>query len=500
MKSNFNQPQRQSLVGVLVIFFESGFQVLKATWPLIVISLLKANTKSILIGFLILGAIFIYLAVYSFLKYRNFTFYIDDENDEFIISHGIINKTKTTIQLYKIQRVNIQQSFIQRIIGVYALDVDTAGSDTKEENIKAISHELAIALKSKLLENDSRKAVNTEDKISELKFVDNPFPFIKINLLSLLKIGITSNYVKSVGLILTFFFTIYENLHQAGAEDVINTKRFEGFVDKNSLWYMGLLLLLVMFIVVFIINIVRTLLKFFDFTVTKQKGSLLLSYGLINTKSTILKPEKVQIVKVSQNYLQKKLNVLEIKIKQALSSEKQDTKSLIEVPGCNTIDRDEILKLLFKKLPEKGEMMLPNFRKLVFSFFLLIVVPLTCYFIFGNYIDKIVFEYAILVIFYVVFCTVILFFSYSNFRLFINENHIIKQSGAWDIDNEILEIEKIQAITTSQLFWHKSLNIGSLTIHTAGGNITFQLGNFDKINNYVNLWLYKIETVNSNWM
>ena len=95
---------------------------------------------------------------------------------------------------------------------------------------------------------------------------------------------------------------------------------------------------------------------------------------------------------------------------------------------------------------------------------------------------------------------IIHYFGFRNYRLYINENHIIKQSGAWDIDNEIIEIGKIQAITTSQLLWHKNLNIGSLTLHTAGGNLSFQLGNYDKIKEYVNLWLYEIETSNSNWM
>jgi putative membrane protein len=52
--------------------------------------------------------------------------------------------------------------------------------------------------------------------------------------------------------------------------------------------------------------------------------------------------------------------------------------------------------------------------------------------------------------------------------LFINDDFIIRQSGAWDVDNEIIEPGKIQAITT-QLFWHKSVDIGSITIHTAGG-------------------------------
>jgi len=500
MENNFNQPQRQSLIGILVIFLESLFHVLKATWPIILITVLKAKPEAIFYGSLVLLAVFVFLAVYSFLNYRNFTFYIDEENEEFVVNDGIINKTKTTIQLHKIQQVNIKQNLIQRIIGVYALDVDTAGSEKKEGNIKAVSHQLAVALKSRLLENEGKKAGASESEATEIILENKVIPFLKINLVSLLKIGITSNYVKSFGLILTFFFTIYENLHQAGADDYIKTESIEGFVDDNSIWYTGLIVVLVMFSIVFLINVGRTLIKFFDFTVSKQKGSLMLSYGLINTQSTILKPEKVQIVKVSSNYLQKKLNVLEIKIKQAISNEKQGSKSIIEIPGCNAFERDEILKLLFKQLPQKGTMMKPNFRKLVFSIFLTIVVPLTGYWLFGHYVESRVFEYVNVALFYSVFVLIVLFFGFRNYRLFVNENHIMKQNGAWDIDNNIIQIEKIQAITTSQLFWHKSLNIGSLTMHTAGGNITFHLGKFDKINEYVNLWLYEIETSNSNWM
>ena len=93
-----------------------------------------------------------------------------------------------------------------------------------------------------------------------------------------------------------------------------------------------------------------------------------------------------------------------------------------------------------------------------------------------------------------------MFFAYRNNRLFVNDDYIIIQSGAWDVDNRIIEIGKIQALTTSQLFWHKSPDIGSLTIHTAGGDVEFSLGNFTKVKQYVNLWLYDVETKNSNWM
>ena len=92
------------------------------------------------------------------------------------------------------------------------------------------------------------------------------------------------------------------------------------------------------------------------------------------------------------------------------------------------------------------------------------------------------------------------FVGYRNNRLFVNDDFIIIQSGAWDVDNRIIEIGKIQALTTSQLFWHKKPDIGSLTIHTAGGALQFDLGNFSKVKAYINLWLYEVESKNNKWM
>ena len=503
MEVNFNKPQRQSSTGILVMFLDTLQKFGRAFLPIILIWFFKSKDATIIYILLIITVTILVIAIVAYLQYLNFTFYIDDENDEFIVNDGIINKTKTAIQLNKIQQVNINQNFIQRIINVYGLSVDTAGSDTKEGKIKAISHAMALALKSKLLENE----VTNKNILSEELVLDNiqnlqseSKPFLKINLISLIKIGITSNYVKSIGLILTFFFTILENLRQIGKEDLIDQDKIEKTITNYPVFYGIFVFVLILFTIIFIINIARTVLKFFNYTIAKQKGSLLLSYGLINTESTILKPEKVQIVKVSRNYFQKKLNVLEIRIKQATSDDKKNKKSQIEIPGCNNLEKDEILKLIFNQLPEKGVMMQPNFRKLVFSIFLTIVLPLSVFFIFGKYLKPEVLQYSHFAIAYTVFFLLILFFVFKNYRIFINKNHIIKQSGAWDIDNEIIEIKKIQAITTSQLFWHKKLNIGSIILHTAGGNIAFQLGNYSQLKQYSNQWLYEIETSNSNWM
>ena len=500
MEQQFNHPQRQSSIGVLVMFFDTLQQWARGLWPIMVVYAFRFNELNKVYFFLGISVFLLLIALVAYLKYLNFTFYLENENEEFIINEGILNKTKTIIQLDKIQQVDINQSLIQRLIGVYELNVDTAGSAKKEGKIKAISHPLALALKTRLLINDRKKrdAVVNEEFLQE-EIIDEK-PFIKISFLSLLKVGITLNYVKTLGLILAFLATIYENGKNFLPEEGFNEEEIGNYLDQSAVISSIVFVFFLMLILILVINLIRVVFKYFNYQLTKQNGSLLLSFGLLSTKSTIVKPEKVQIVTLSRNYFQKKMNILEIKIKQASSSDKENNKSIIEIPGCDDKEKEAIFKLLFHSIPEKGVVLKPNYRKLVFSIFLFIVLPLVGFYVFAHYIKPEFLEYVYVLPLYLLFVGLIVYFGYKNNRLYIHDDFIIKQSGAWDIDNKIIEPGKIQAITTSQLFWHKKADIGSLIIHTAGGDVAFQLGNFTSIKQYVNLWLYRIETANNNWM
>jgi|JI10StandDraft_1071094.scaffolds.fasta_scaffold18731_5 putative membrane protein len=500
MKTAFDQPQRQSSTGILVLFFDTAYDYLRALLPVFVLWVFKFNELNKI--YFVLGVI-AFLALFgmiAYLKYRNFTFYLDADKDEFIINEGIWNKTRTTIQLSKIQQVNITQSLIQRAIGVYALDVDTAGSNDKEGKIKAISHELALQLKSKLLDNEKAVKSNIlDDNAKEIPLQEN-HPFIKISFLSLIKMGMTSNYVKSFSLLLLFFFTILDYAEKIMGDNFWDDKNLPNFEASEFVIQSIFIVILFLFGVVILINLVRIVIKYFEYKITRQQGSLLLSFGLLDRKSTIIKPEKVQITSISQNFFQKKMDVLQLKIKQATQNEKEEQKAAIEIPGCNRKEKDAILNLLFQKIPQKGIMLKPNFRKLVFAVFLTIILPLIGFYVVKNFNPTLGKEYHYGVLIYVIFVGVVQYFKFKNNRLFIHDDFIIKQSGAWDVSNEIIEPSKIQAITTSQLFWHKNLNIGSITLHTAGGSIAFQLGNFNMIKQYTNLWLYELEQSDSNWM
>lgn len=495
---DFSQPQRQSLPGILVMFANSLQKTVRALWPMLLIWLVKFDSLNKLIFFGSVAGIVLIIAIISYLQYLFFTFHIDEENSEFVIQKGVLNKTRITIQLHKIQQVNINQSLIQRLVGVHKLEIDTAGSDKKEASISAISHELATILKERLINHSqSELTENAEKNVEEI----TPTSLIKIGLPSLIKIGFTSNYIKSFALIFLFFTTIVENLQQLNAE-VIDEDQVTNYLDTLPVCTSIFIVIGFFITLILLVNLVRTILKYFDFTIQKSKQAIILSYGLLSTKNTLLNPNKVQKIKVTQNYFQKKLDVTTIGIHQASSdAEKVKEKDQIEVPGCTENERDAILKLLLRQLPQKGTMYLPNWRKLAVNTFFFLLVPIAITLFLNHKTEFVTWnDWFMYTAIFSVFAGVMLWFSFKNYKLFVSNDFIIKQNGAWDIDTTIIEPYKIQAIETQQFFWQKATNIGSVTLSTAGGTVSFTTGNYTEIKQLVNYWLYQVETWEKGWM
>ena len=492
---SFHEPQRQSKVGLIVLFANTVQQYARGIWPLALIFLFRFEGENKVV-YLVLATLFVLLltGVISWLRYLNFTFFLNQEQTEFIITDGIFNKTQTIIQLHKIQQVNLSQTLLHRLVEVYAVEVDTAGSNQKEAKIRAVSNEIALALKEVLLQNPA----NFETDMKEETLAQPESVFLKISPLSLLKYGLTSNYLRTLGLVLAFFVTIYENLRQFVESSNYQTPDFDSYLEQDVAMTTGTFFGILFILAIFVLNVIRVFFKYYDFKIIRQASSLLLSFGLVNTKSTLLKPERIQSVTASQNYFQKKLDIMEIKVKQASGGEESEKKSAIEIPGCSALESAELLKLLFGDAPQKGIQLLPNYRKLVVSLVLIIVIPLVCGYYFLPMENR---QSGIFIaLIYAVTASLLSFIGFKNYRLFLHDQFIIKQSGIWDISNQIIEPAKIQAVSVSQLFWHKKPDICTLTLYTAGGMLRFDLGNYSQIKRQVNQWLYKIENSDSNWM
>jgi putative membrane protein len=95
---------------------------------------------------------------------------------------------------------------------------------------------------------------------------------------------------------------------------------------------------------------------------------------------------------------------------------------------------------------------------------------------------------------------ILIIIDYRNYKFYLNEDLIKKQSGIWDVENEIVEVHKIQGMALQQYFWQKKSNIGSITFFTAGSNVSFKTTTFDALVRNTNVWLYRIEKSVKRWI
>lgn len=498
ISKDFSQPQRQSVAGILITAIHLLRLAIKVIiFPLVLLFIkIKANVFYLL---LIIAALFILSVIYAYFYFIKFTFYINASKQEFIVDKGVFNRTHLGIPLEKIQQVNIDQNLIQKIIGVYSVKIDTAGSESKEVSIGAIDEELAYSLKQQLLQHP----VLHHENLSVQNENTSTSAFIKISPLTLLKTGLTSNYGQSLLLLCGFIYAIIHYIKEVLKAFDNDKGQIEHFMNSSLTLFSVSFLIPVVLLILLATNVTRTFIKYFDFEISRHIHSLLISSGLFAKKTTLITPNKVQITAYSQNYFQRKLKLFNLELKQAHGghdqSEKEKQSANLVLPGCSPVEKDEIIKLILSQLPSNGSVYKPNFRFLNLPIFFKIIIPLAIYTIFYFNTD-IVKPFVLAAILYALIGITMLYISYKNHRITVTDDFIIKQSGIWDITHEIITPHKIQTIAAFQYPWHKGLDIGHVNLHTAAGTIHFKFGNYTQIKKLVNWWLFQVESSNQSWM
>ena len=489
MNLDFSQPQHQSQKGIIILALIFYGKILKNFWFLILFFLFKKKEHSIEIIILIALAALVFAAVQAYIKYQYFTYQIDFENDEFIIKHGVFNKKTILLEKNKIQEVNINQPFFHRFLNIYQLEIDSPGTDKKEITINAISDENAQYLRSYLLDKKEVAVENVEEEK-----VENPQ--LKIATSSLLKYAVTANYVKSflalISLLVYLSQQIFDNLNLDFEDFIKENGTVENFATLSIFTIIFGFLFLAL-IGVFI-NVVRTFAVYFNLKITKFTDYLSIEYGLFNTKNQIISKNKVQIFTITQNYFQKKWDVLHLKFNQIGDENSKNNSS--NILGCSRKEKEELLQFLYGEVPVFEKLIKPNYRFIISRSIVFVISPLIIGFsLFAENSELLYYS-----IIYSIFAAAFIYFSFENSRLKYNEDFIAKQSGIWDVEQKTITIEKIQTVKISQYFWQKKSGLGNIFFSTAGGSIRMKTAKIIDLKNLANYCLYKVESSSKNWM
>ena len=509
MSKAFSIPQRQSAVGILLIFTSTLYKLIRGFWAAFAYFLFKRPEGDILL-YIILGVslILVLVAIYSYFDYRKFLFHIDYEAEEFSLKKGVFSSDFVSIPFDKIQQVNFKRGILQRLAGVYSLVVDTAGSKQKEVEIKAVNTEDANQLADIL--NRLKESKNLDAEISEDNQTDTEVTEVSIqekwtyrlSLATLIKTGLSSNFFRGFGLIFVFISTIFNELNQFFKEETVEwesqfTEDIGGVATESILFIFGLIFLLLVLSI--FITTAEVFIKYFNLNLTQTKSSLDLQMGLRTNTRVSLKPIRVQILKIVTNPIQRHLNLYKASLSVA-SSEENDKKSVIQIPGLEKDTIQKIKSFLYQSSEtESGTIFKPHWvelsRHLVIGAIPVIATGILQYF--TNFIE---FQWWILVASaYLLIYAVFQFRIYNSLSLKIGEEFITKSYSAWDETTEIIEIYKLQGISVKQPLWYKKRNLVHVIFHSAAGDITFRA--VDKaVLDKMNYCLYAIERTNNAWM
>lgn len=499
MKTDFSIPRRQNFRGILVVFLMDLFKSIKQNVYLFLPLLSSEVRENYLHYVLIALALLLLLQLfYSYKSFLNFKFHIQDQR--FFLRHGVFNFTDTEIPFDRIQNININQNIIQQLLNVVGFEIETAGQNTGEIKIKALSRKVAIELKEILLKNgaESQTKSQTENDLSEVVNSQKSKTLFNLSFGKLLKVGLSSNYIKGFGLVLLFISTLFQFI-----EDIIyNIYDIEFDDNYVSQIYetVGYLFLFFVFILAatFIVTIGRTVFKYFDLKVTKVETDFEIEYGLLKRFNQVIKKSKTQVFEIEENPIKNLFRIKNIFISQASSQELQN-KQKIGIVGIS----DENINILFKSLfdlsyPQKF-INTKSSRRLMFR--LMIKYFILCVFIgLGLFAWKGLSLSLLFPLLLIALFTFIVYKTIQKSHIGVNEDLIEVHSGAIHTNKKYIATHKVQSITIKRNWFQQYNNHADLIIYTASGFERINYLKYEEVVKVVNYLNYKVESSELDWI
>ena len=496
MKTDFYTPQRQNFRGILVIFLMDLFKRIRQN-IFAFLPLLSSNIRENYLNYILLGFAFLLLLqlLYSYKNYLNFKFYIKDQR--FFLRHGVFKFTDIDIPFDRIQNININQNLIQQMLNVVGFEIETAGQGNAEIKIKALSHEDAKTLKEILLVDRTQK-VDESETTDETSKTQSSKVLFKLDIVRLFKVGISSNYLKGLGIVMAFIATLFQYIEDIFS-NLFNVDVGETYLNQipETLGYItGFIVFIVIF--AFIVTVFRSVIKYFDLKITKVNNEFEVEYGLLKRVNQVVKKSKTQIFEIEQNPIKDLFKIKNIFISQA-SSEEVSQKKKIGLVGVS----DEEINILFNSLydlsfPQRFENFNSSwrlmFRLMIRYFILSIGIGIGLYF-WQGLVLAISFSLILIFVF-----GVVAYKTVQKSHIGVNESLIEIHSGSIHTNKKYIAIHKIQSIALKRNWFQQHNQHADLIIYTASGEERVSYLKLEDVLKVVNYLNYKVESSQLSWI
>ena len=295
--------------------------------------------------FLGLTALLLLILFFSFLRWKNLKYYVDDSN--FVVQKGVITKNTTTLPFERINTVDISQNLFHQLFGICRLKMDSGTVEAKAgSEVDLILREPAAQeLRAYILSCKASLAPSDGGPMDESAPAPGPGAGFSANAGDFIRLGLTSRKLAA-------FLALAAGFFAWGAEFLPVSRFLPKDFSPGDFSPAAVPVLIGIFAVIVVVSnlysILRSLVLYYAFRIYRSGDNICVAHGLLSKKNYTLPVAKIHCVMFRQNLLQQLFHLKEISvITMGYGDEKNEAAMLFPIAG----DR-EALAVLSALLPE----------------------------------------------------------------------------------------------------------------------------------------------------
>ncbi|MFA9443868.1 PH domain-containing protein [Egicoccus sp. AB-alg6-2] len=283
---------------------------------------------------------------YRYLAWQRFSFSFDGE--VLRVEEGVLSRSARSLDVARVQQVEIDRGPVQRLLGLAALRVETAGSSAEVEvDLRVIEDDEAVALRDAIREGKARVSGTTRGAGSDDVAGDEPAVPTQHEVLA---VPLTHVALAAVtGGRLLFFPAVIAGALQFAGEvfsqflDDVFERLVENGVGGRPGWadltlQAGLLLAAAVLVLAVVAAVVVGVLQDANFRVTRVGDDLHISRGLLATRDSVVPLRRVQLIEIQRNWLRRLLGYATVRIHSAGGSGDADRRVTVPLLADAAVD------------------------------------------------------------------------------------------------------------------------------------------------------------------
>ena len=440
------------------------------------------------------GAIALALG-YEFAYYQRYQYTFTD--DTFDIRSGVLSRREREIPYGRIQNVDISRNVVQRLLGLSAIDIETAGGGSTEAAIRYVTAEAATTIQNEIRNRkrgaDRRGTVNTASTTADTVTGDDNGPtaenddskgattaaaeggepdeelLFEISPGELALAGVLSFDLRVPGLLFAVFTGSIPFVSPVVPEPAAVATT--GLDPTLVLFVMGVVLLVGLVVLSWVVGAISAVVNYWGFRLTRSETELRYERGLLQRYSGTIPFEKIQTVTISDNPLKRRAGYATLAVETAgyapgqandrgseaavpIAGHDRIRRLAAEIDGCETGGFNQPPKRIRRRYLARYLIALAGVTGLLYAASISVtrLAALPWYLpLVGVFLAPIAAHYKWL---------------HRGYRL--GTNHLVTRNGVWNRETKRVPYHRLQTVIDSRTLFQRRWRVATVIGDTAG--------------------------------